>query len=68
MPLPMFLLIGSNIYEHYSMAVESNPYEVPVLGITMPIMIFYLLGNVVSQYPFSYSLIFSHILIHEFAL
>lgn len=52
MPLPMFLIFGGNIYEHLTMAFDTVPYEVPYLGVTMPIMIVYLLGNVISQYPF----------------
>ncbi|KAE8738198.1 hypothetical protein FOCC_FOCC016327 [Frankliniella occidentalis] len=50
MPLPMFLLIGGNIYSHLSIAVESVPYQVPLIGLSVPIMIVYLLGNVASQY------------------
>ncbi|KAJ1530483.1 hypothetical protein ONE63_005382 [Megalurothrips usitatus] len=50
MPLPMFLLLGGNIYDHLSFAFKSEPYDVPILGIALPIVVLYLIGNVVSQY------------------
>lgn len=50
MPLPMFLLLGGNIYDHLSMAMDTEPYEIPIVGLTIPIMIVYLFGNVLSQY------------------
>ncbi|XP_034252048.1 UDP-xylose and UDP-N-acetylglucosamine transporter [Thrips palmi] len=50
LPLPLFLLLGGNLWEHMSMAIDSDPYEITGLGFTIPIMVLYLIGNVVSQY------------------
>lgn len=50
LPLPLFLLLGGNLWEHMSMAIDSEPYEITALGIALPIMVLYLIGNVVSQY------------------
>uniref|UniRef100_A0A8C6Z8B0 Solute carrier family 35 member B4 n=1 Tax=Nothoprocta perdicaria TaxID=30464 RepID=A0A8C6Z8B0_NOTPE len=47
LPLPGFLLLAPNIYHH---AVLFKPFQVPVIGVTVPIMWFYLLMNVITQY------------------
>jgi UDP-xylose/UDP-N-acetylglucosamine transporter B4 len=52
MPLPGFLFLASNIYTHAVAAAASAPIQVPLLGIMMPKMIFYIVGNVLTQYPF----------------
>lgn len=31
--------------------LPAEPFQVPVIGLTLPIMWFYLLMNVVTQYP-----------------
>ncbi|KFP91276.1 UDP-xylose and UDP-N-acetylglucosamine transporter, partial [Apaloderma vittatum] len=50
LPLPGFLLLAPNIYQHAVLFSQSEPFQVPVVGLTLPIMWFYLLMNVVTQY------------------
>uniref|UniRef100_A0A8C5MAW8 Solute carrier family 35 member B4 n=1 Tax=Leptobrachium leishanense TaxID=445787 RepID=A0A8C5MAW8_9ANUR len=50
LPLPGFLLLAPDIYNHAMMFTQSEPYQVPGLGVQMPIMWFYLLMNVITQY------------------
>jgi len=50
LPLPAFMLLYNNIYEHMMIAVNSKPLDVPLLPVGVPIMLIYLLGNVVTQY------------------
>ncbi|OWK62847.1 UDP-xylose and UDP-N-acetylglucosamine transporter [Lonchura striata] len=51
LPLPGFLLLAPNIYQHAVLFSQSELFRVPVIGLTLPIMWFYLLMNVVTQYP-----------------
>ncbi|CAH2275481.1 UDP-xylose and UDP-N-acetylglucosamine transporter [Pelobates cultripes] len=51
LPLPGFLLLAPDIYYHAVMFTQSEPYHVPVIGIQMPILWFYLLMNVITHYP-----------------
>ncbi|XP_055529695.1 UDP-xylose and UDP-N-acetylglucosamine transporter [Wyeomyia smithii] len=50
LPLPFFLLLTGNIWEHIKLANASPLYDVPVLNIAVPITWLYLLGNVLTQY------------------
>lgn len=50
MPLPGFLILYKNIWEHTVIATESEPYTVPFIGIQMPILWVYLIANVLTQY------------------
>ncbi|KAG8576789.1 hypothetical protein GDO81_009973 [Engystomops pustulosus] len=50
LPLPGFLLLAPDIYNHSVMFSQSEPFQLPLLGIQMPIMWFYLLMNVITQY------------------
>ncbi|NXO20723.1 S35B4 protein, partial [Cisticola juncidis] len=50
LPLPGFLLLAPNIYQHALLFNQSEPFQVPVIGLTLPIMWFYLLMNVITQY------------------
>ncbi|NXN15047.1 S35B4 protein, partial [Indicator maculatus] len=50
LPLPGFLLLAPDIYHHAVLFSQSELFQVPVLGLTMPIMWFYLLMNVITQY------------------
>ncbi|NXP73919.1 S35B4 protein, partial [Ramphastos sulfuratus] len=50
LPLPGFLLLAPNIYHHAVLFSQSESFQVPVIGLTMPIMWFYLLMNVITQY------------------
>ncbi|XP_034542496.1 UDP-xylose and UDP-N-acetylglucosamine transporter [Notolabrus celidotus] len=50
LPLPGFLLLSSNIYNHAVYFSQSTPVAVPVVGHSMPIMWIYLMVNVITQY------------------
>ncbi|XP_030370502.1 UDP-xylose and UDP-N-acetylglucosamine transporter [Scaptodrosophila lebanonensis] len=50
LPLPFFLLLHDNITKHWSLAFESPAYRLPLLGVAVPLMLLYLLGNVLAQY------------------
>ncbi|NXA47857.1 S35B4 protein, partial [Nothocercus julius] len=50
LPLPGFLLLAPNIYHHAVLFSHSEPFQVPVIGVTLPIMWFYLFMNVITQY------------------
>ncbi|XP_041327301.1 UDP-xylose and UDP-N-acetylglucosamine transporter [Pyrgilauda ruficollis] len=50
LPLPGFLLLAPNIYQHAVLFNQSELFQVPVIGLTLPIMWFYLLMNVITQY------------------
>ncbi|XP_036962977.1 UDP-xylose and UDP-N-acetylglucosamine transporter [Acanthopagrus latus] len=50
LPLPGFLLLSTNIYNHAAYFSQSTPVVVPETGLTVPIMWVYLLVNVITQY------------------
>uniref|UniRef100_A0A3Q3F198 Solute carrier family 35 member B4 n=1 Tax=Labrus bergylta TaxID=56723 RepID=A0A3Q3F198_9LABR len=50
LPLPGFLLLSTNIYNHAIYFSQSTPVVVPVVGLTVPIMWVYLIINVITQY------------------
>ncbi|XP_058827288.1 UDP-xylose and UDP-N-acetylglucosamine transporter [Topomyia yanbarensis] len=50
LPLPFFLILTGNIWEHIKLANASPLYDVPVLNVAVPITWLYLLGNVLTQY------------------
>ncbi|XP_018421875.1 PREDICTED: UDP-xylose and UDP-N-acetylglucosamine transporter [Nanorana parkeri] len=50
LPLPGFLLLAPDIYNHAVLFTQSEPFQLPLLGIQMPIMWFYLLMNIITQY------------------
>lgn len=49
LPLPGFLLMYNNIWEHIVISTNSVPFEI-ISGISVPITWLYLLGNVLTQY------------------
>ncbi|GAB5568798.1 UDP-xylose and UDP-N-acetylglucosamine transporter isoform X1 [Prionailurus iriomotensis] len=51
LPLPGFIFLASDIYDHAVLFNKSELYQVPFIGVTVPIMWFYLLMNVITQYP-----------------
>ncbi|NWR95026.1 S35B4 protein, partial [Furnarius figulus] len=51
LPLPGFLLLAPNIYHHAVLFNQSELFQVPGIGLTLPIMWFYLFMNVITQYP-----------------
>uniref|UniRef100_A0A8C8R6Z0 Solute carrier family 35 member B4 n=1 Tax=Pelusios castaneus TaxID=367368 RepID=A0A8C8R6Z0_9SAUR len=50
LPLPGFLLLAPDIYTHAVLFSQSEPFQVPVIGLTVPILWFYLVMNVITQY------------------
>uniref|UniRef100_A0A8D1V106 Solute carrier family 35 member B4 n=1 Tax=Sus scrofa TaxID=9823 RepID=A0A8D1V106_PIG len=50
LPLPGFIFLASDIYDHAVLFNKSELYQVPVVGVTVPIMWFYLFMNVITQY------------------
>ncbi|XP_057217717.1 UDP-xylose and UDP-N-acetylglucosamine transporter [Triplophysa rosa] len=50
LPLPGFLLLSGDIYRHAVLFNQTSPVEIPVIGQSMPVMWFYLLMNVITQY------------------
>ncbi|XP_072922894.1 UDP-xylose and UDP-N-acetylglucosamine transporter [Hemitrygon akajei] len=50
LPLPAFLLFTSDIYNHGILFSQSKSLELVPLGLTIPVMWFYLIMNVLTQY------------------
>lgn len=50
LPLPFFLILTNNIWEHIKLANASPLYDIPVVNVAVPITWLYLLGNVLTQY------------------
>lgn len=50
LPLPGFLLLSTDIYNHCLLFSQSAPFSLPLFGLTLPVMWFYLLMNVITQY------------------
>ncbi|XP_033228450.1 UDP-xylose and UDP-N-acetylglucosamine transporter [Belonocnema kinseyi] len=50
LPLPFFLTLGPNIWQHWNIAVASSPIALPLIGVEVPKLVGYLIGNVITQY------------------
>lgn len=50
LPLPGFLILYKNIWDHTLIATNSEPYTIPIAHIDVPIMWLYLIGNILTQY------------------
>lgn len=50
LPLPGFLFLAPDIYNHLVISLNSSPLTLPIIHIQLPCMIVYLLGNVITQY------------------
>jgi len=50
LPLPGFLLLAPDIYNHLVISFNSSPMLIPLLNIQIPCMLVYLIGNVITQY------------------
>ncbi|XP_046388400.1 UDP-xylose and UDP-N-acetylglucosamine transporter [Ischnura elegans] len=50
MPMPGFLLLYKNIWDHAMILSQSEPIATPVIGVLMPKLVLYLIGNVLTQY------------------
>lgn len=49
-PLPGFLMLIPNLWEHTVIAVQSSPLLIPVINVELPCIVAYLIGNVITQY------------------
>lgn len=52
LPLPAFMFLYSNLHEHWLIALNSKPLLLPsyLNFISIPCVLFYLIGNVLTQY------------------
>lgn len=50
LPLPGFLLLYNNIYQHTLISSASAPLMLPLLELSMPSQWAYIIGNVITQY------------------
>ncbi|XP_014212461.1 UDP-xylose and UDP-N-acetylglucosamine transporter [Copidosoma floridanum] len=50
LPLPFFVFLSKNLWDHAIVAVNSPGITVPFVHITLPRMVAYLIGNVFTQY------------------
>lgn len=53
LPLPFFIILASNIWEHFVYALASEPLEIWPINLSVPKLILYLIGNILTQYPFT---------------
>jgi len=50
LPLPGFLLLAPDIIAHWNITMASSPLVIPILNFSMPSMLLYLIGNIITQY------------------
>ncbi|XP_017100921.2 UDP-xylose and UDP-N-acetylglucosamine transporter [Drosophila bipectinata] len=50
LPLPAFLLMHENIRTHWLLAFEKESFRLPVLDLAVPLIIVFLVGNVLAQH------------------
>ncbi|KAH8306318.1 hypothetical protein KR018_007415 [Drosophila ironensis] len=50
LPLPAFLLMHENIRTHWHQALEGESLTLPLLELAVPLILLYLLGNVLAQH------------------
>lgn len=50
LPLPFFVMLAPNIWDHLTFAIMSDPLKIPVLNIYVPKLVAFLIGNVFTQY------------------
>ncbi|KAI9577761.1 hypothetical protein GQX74_010948, partial [Glossina fuscipes] len=50
LPLPGFLLMGSNIWQHFIISVGSDPFKLLNINLYLPEQIVYLIFNMMTQY------------------
>ncbi|KAH8332497.1 hypothetical protein KR074_004294 [Drosophila pseudoananassae] len=50
LPLPAFLLMHENIRTHWLLAFEGDSLRLPVLDIAVPLVLVFLVGNVLAQH------------------
>lgn len=50
LPLPGFLLLYNNIWQHITISSASSLMPIPALGLSLPSQWVYIIGNVLTQY------------------
>lgn len=50
LPLPGFLLLYQNIWQHILISSASEPMALPLIGLSMPSQWVWTIGNVITQY------------------
>ncbi|KAH8267841.1 hypothetical protein KR026_009004 [Drosophila bipectinata] len=50
LPLPAFLLMHENIRTHWLLAFEKESFRLPVLDLAVPLILVFLVGNVLAQH------------------
>jgi len=50
LPLPGFLLLAPDIIAHWNITMASSPLVIPFLNYSIPSMLLYLIGNIITQY------------------
>lgn len=48
--MPAFIFYSSSIWNHAVIAAESEPYILPVLHVAIPVLVLYLILNVLTQF------------------
>lgn len=50
LPMPGFLILYKNIWDHAMIMSQSEPIPAPIIGLLVPKLFLYLIGNVLTQY------------------
>lgn len=50
LPLPGFLVLSSNLWEHFVIGLNSRPITIPMINVSMPCIIAYIIGNMLTQW------------------
>ncbi|XP_043262254.1 UDP-xylose and UDP-N-acetylglucosamine transporter [Colletes gigas] len=50
LPLPFFITLAPNIWDHFTYALASEPLQISYINLQVPKLILYLMGNVLTQY------------------
>ncbi|XP_076750246.1 ER GDP-fucose transporter [Xylocopa sonorina] len=50
LPMPFFLTLAPNIWDHFKYALASESIAIPIFNLQVPKLIAYLIGNILTQY------------------
>ncbi|KZC10044.1 PREDICTED: UDP-xylose and UDP-N-acetylglucosamine transporter-like [Dufourea novaeangliae] len=50
LPMPFFLTLAPNIWDHFTYALASEPMYLSIINLHVPKLIVYLIGNILTQY------------------
>ncbi|XP_017754505.1 PREDICTED: UDP-xylose and UDP-N-acetylglucosamine transporter [Eufriesea mexicana] len=50
LPLPFFLTLAPNIWDHFMYCLASEPIKISIINLQIPKLIVYLIGNILTQY------------------